>query len=185
MTLRRSRRRFTVTEFHAIIEAGVFGEDDRLELIDGEIVEMSPIDIPHATCVRKLTNLLTRLSKTILIDVQNPLRLSERSEVYPDVTVLKYQPNLYADRIPGAQDALLVIEVSDSTLLFDRTVKLPRYAAAGVREVWVVDLKAQRVLVHRDPLDGVYGRVEEVKRGDKLGVAALDGLELDPADILP
>ena len=184
MTVQRSRRRFTVTEFHTIIGAGVFTEDDRLELIDGEIVEMPPIDIPHATCVRKLTHVLARLSEKVLVDVQNPLRLSERSEVYPDLMVLKYRPNFYADRIPNAQDALLVIEVSDSTLLFDRTVKLPRYAEAGVLEVWIVDLKAQRVLVHRDPLDGVYGRVEEVKRGGKLSVATLSGLELDPADIL-
>ena len=179
-----SRRRFTVDQFHTMIAAGVFTEDDRLELVEGEIVEMSPIGSPHATCVRKLTNLLVRLSESIIVDVQNPLRLSDTSEVYPDLLVLKYQDNFYADRIPNAKDTHLVIEVSDSTLFYDRTVKLPRYAEAGVAEVWIVDLNAERVLVHRDPLDGVYGRVEEVKKGSRLSVAALNGLELDLADIL-
>ncbi len=179
-----SRHRFTVDQFHTMIEAGVFTEDDRLELVDGEIVEMSPIGSPHATCVRKLTNLLVRLSESIIVDVQNPLSLSESSEVYPDLLVLKYQDNFYADHIPNAKDAHLVIEVSDSTLFYDRTVKLPHYAAAGVAEVWIVNLNAERVLVHRDPLDGVYGRVEEVKRGGKLNVMALGSLELDLADIL-
>ena len=180
-----SRHRFTVDQFHTMIEAGVFTEDDRLELVDGEIVEMSPIGTPHAACVRKLTNLLlVRLQGDALIDVQNPLRLTDRSEVYPDLTVLKHQTNFYADRIPNAQDALLVIEVSDSTLLYDRTVKLPRYAAAGVSEVWIVDPNAERVLVHRDPLDGVYGQVTEVNRDGALSVAALEGLELNLAETL-
>ena len=179
-----SRRRFTVDDFHAMIAAGVFTEDDRLELVDGEVVEMSPIGTPHATCVRKLNYLLNTASQNLLIDVQNPLRLSDTSEVYPDLIVLEYQSNFYADRIPTARDTLLVIEVSDSTLLYDRTVKLPRYAAAGVSEVWIVDLNAERVWVHRGPLDGVYGQVEEVKKGGKLSVAALAGFELDLADIL-
>ncbi|CAN5867436.1 Uma2 family endonuclease [soil metagenome] len=184
MEIQPSRRRFTVDQSHTMMAAGVFTEDDRLELVKGEIVEMFPIGTPHATCVWKLNYLLNASPRNLLIDIQNPLRLSDASEVYPDLMVLKYQANMYADRIPNAQDALLVIEVSDSTLLYDRTVKLPRYAAAGVAEVWIVDLNAERVLVHRDPLDGVYGQVAEVKKDGTLSVAAREGLELNLADIL-
>ena len=179
-----TRRRFTVSDFHTMIEAGVFTEDDRLELVDGEIVEMSPIGSPHATCVRKLNYLLNASPQNLVIDVQNPLRLSDTSEVYPDLIVFEYRADFYADRIPNAQDAHLVIEVSDSTLFYDRTVKLPRYAEAGVIEVWIVDLNAERVLVHRDPLDGVYGRVFEVKKGGTLSTSALGNLELSLADVL-
>ena len=178
------RKRFTVHDFHAMIEAGVFREDDRLELLEGEIVEMSPIGIPHATCVRKLNHLLNKLVEDAIVDVQNPLRLTEASEIYPDVMVLKADPDLYADKIPTAQDTLLVIEVSDSTIKFDRTVKLSSYAEAGVPEVWIVDLQGERVLVHRTPLDGVYGQVKEVNKDEVLTIATLENAKLKVADIL-
>lgn len=117
--------------------------------------------------------------------MQNPLRLSVSAEVYPDFLVLKPADNFYADRIPNADDALLVVEVSDSTLKFDRTPKLARYAEAGVPEVWIVDLKGERVLTHKRPLDGVYGDVNEYKSGDSLEVVALENASFNVDDILP
>ena len=179
-----SKYLFDVGEFSAMITAGIFGEDDRLELLDGEIIEMSPINPPHAVCVRKLSRLLGH-PKDIFVDVQNPLRLSVESEVYPDLCLLKLTEDFYTGRTPRADDTLTVIEVADSTLQFDRTIKLTRYAEAGILEVWIVDLQNERVLVHKRPLDGVYGDVNEYKRGDTLEVAALEDTSFSVDDILP
>ena len=178
------RRRFTTDEFHTMIDAGVFKEDDRLELIKGEIVEMTPIGKKYAVCVRKLMNLFARhISQDILLDAQNPLYLSDEHEFYPDVFLLRRTPNISAGNIPIASDVTLLIEVSDSTLLFDRTTKVPSYALAAVPEVWIVDVRGERVLVHRNPLDGVYGQVQAFEREDTLTVAEL-GLSFTVSDIL-
>ena len=177
------RKRFTVHDFHAMIEAGVFHEDDRLELVDGEIIEMTPIGKKHVVCVRRLTTFFARnLPEDVSLDVQNPLTLTEEREYYPDLMLVRTVADDDED-IAAPNDVLLAVEVSDSTLRFDRTVKLPSYAEAGMPEVWIVDLQQERILVHRDPLDGVYGQVEEIKKGDNLMVAALDSVELTVADI--
>lgn len=180
-----SRHRFNVDEFHAMIEAGILAEDDRLELFNGEIIQMSPTGPLHASCTAKLNALFAPHAQAALMVMQNPLRLSVSAEVYPDFLVLKPADNFYADRIPNADDALLVVEVSDSTLKFDRTPKLARYAEAGVPEVWIVDLKGERVLTHKRPLDGVYGDVNEYKSGDSLEVVALENASFNVDDILP
>ena len=178
------RKRFTVHDFHAMIEAGVFAEDDRLELINGEIVEMTPIGKKHVVCVRRLTTFFARnLPQDVFLDVQNPLYLTEGREFYPDLMLLRKTANTDED-IAEPNDVLLAVEVSDTTLRFDRAAKLPSYAEAGVPEVWIVDLKGERVLVHRKPLDGVYGQVEEIKKNETLSVAALGEAELEVADIL-
>ena len=177
------RKRFTVHDFHTMIEAGMFHEDDRLELVDGEILEMTPIGRKHVVCVRRLTTFFARnLPEDVFLDVQNPLSLTEEREYYPDLMLLRTTANRDED-IAAPDDVLLAVEVSDSTLRFDRTVKLPSYAEAGMPEVWIVDLQQERILVHCDPLDGVYGQVEEIKKTDKLTVKALGDAELTVADI--
>ena len=177
------RKRFTVHDFHAMIEAGVFHEDDRLELIDGEIIKMTPIGKRHVVCVRRLTTFFARnLPQDVFLDVQNPLYLAEGREFYPDLMLLRQTANTNED-IAEPSDVLLAVEVSDTTLRFERTVKLPSYAEAGVPGVWIIDLRNERVLIHRDPLDGVYGRVEEVNKAETLTVAALENVELEVADI--
>ena len=178
------RRTFTVHEFHAMIEAGVLSKGDRAELFDGEVIDMAPIGVGHAAATRKLANLFPR-NADVIVDVQNPLRLSEEVEVYPDVFLPKPEESFYSDRIPTANDVLLTIEISDSTLPFDRGPKLARYAEAGVPEVWIVDLKGERVLTHRRPLDGVYGEVNEFKRGASVKLEALGEAEFAVDDILP
>ncbi len=165
-------------------EAGVLREDDRLELVDGEIVEMAPIGHRHATCVRKMTERLTRERKRWLVDVHNPLSVSPRDELYPDLVLLRPRDDRYAGGIPSVADALLVIEVADTTLRYDRTVKLARYAAAGVQEVWIVDLEGARVWVHRKPLEGDYGEVFEARAGEIVTISAVPGFELAVDDIL-
>ena len=165
-------------------EAGVLREDDRLELVDGEIVEMAPIGHRHATCVRKMTEVFTRERERWLVDVQNPLSVSSRDELYPDLVLLHSRDDRYAGGIPSVADALLVIEVADTTLRYDRTVKLARYGASGVREVWIVDVEGARIWVHRKPLEGDYGEVFEARAGDVLTISAVPGFELAVNDIL-
>ncbi|HJS72649.1 MAG TPA: Uma2 family endonuclease [Vicinamibacteria bacterium] len=180
-----SRHLFTTQEFRAMIEAGVFQEDDRLELVDGEIVEMSPIGSRHAACVRKLIRLLRSVGDRALLDVQNPLGVSDDNDFYPDVVLLRPRSDDYAGGIPPASDTILVVEVSDTTLQFDRSIKKPRYAAAGAPELWIVDLEGSRVWVHRKPLEGDYGEVFEARSGDVLKVPGMPDVEIPVVDLVP
>ena len=184
MSVSISRRLFTTKEFRDMVEAGVFQEDDRLELVDGEIAEMSPIGSRHAACVRKLNLLLRGVGGRALVDVQNPLGISEDNDFYPDVVLLKPRADNYAGEIPGTSDTLLVIEVADTTLRFDRSIKKPRYAAAGAPELWIVDLEGSRVWVHRKPLEGDYGEIFEARPGDVLKVPGMPDVEIQVSDLV-
>ncbi|HEX3246290.1 MAG TPA: Uma2 family endonuclease [Chloroflexota bacterium] len=155
-----TKRQFTVTEYRRIADAGVFTPDDRVELLEGEIIEMPPIGSRHAACVDRLNRLFSRLAGgDVVVRIQNPLLLSDRSEPLPDVQLLSGSPERYVEEHPRPADVLLLVEVSDTSLQFDRVVKLPAYAAAGIQEVWIVDLAAAQVEVYRDPLpDGYQSR---------------------------
>ncbi len=154
---------FTVEEFHRMAEAGIFGEDDRLELVDGVIVEMSAIGSPHAACVRRLSDLFWQRARTVaIVDVQNAVILSERTELYPDLALLKERADFYSKSHPRPGDVLLVVEVADTTLRYDRRIKVPRYARAGIPEVWVVDLHARAIDVYRRPAADGYGEHQHV-----------------------
>ncbi len=138
-------------------EVGILKEDDRVELIDGEIIPMTPIGPQHAACVDWLTRLLIqRVSADIVVHVQNPLQLTNNAELYPDLALLRPKANRYRDRAPCPEDVLLVIEVSDTSLETDRSDKVPRYAEAGIPEVWLVDLNRQEVHIFRDPSGNQY-----------------------------
>jgi Uma2 family endonuclease len=129
-------RRFTAAEYHQMIEAGVFGVDERLELIDGEIVQMSPIGDRPAACVRRLIAVLSRLfAPEAMVDVQNPVVIDVAYVPQPDLVLLRPSPDFYASRTPTAADCLQVIEVADSSAETDRQVKVPRYARGSVTEV--------------------------------------------------
>src|SRR5207237_1757760 len=153
MTVVLKTHRFTVDEYHRRGEVGIFSEDDRVELLAGEIVEMSPLGPLHAGTVDRLTALFaSRLGAEVIVRVQNPLLLrTEDSEPQPDVVLLRLRTDFYARSHPEAQDVYLVIEVADTSMVTDREVKLPIYARAGVPEVWLLDVAAQRVEVHRHP----------------------------------
>ncbi len=145
------RHRFTAQEYHGMVDAGLLAEDDRVELIDGEIVEMTPIGARHLACVVTLTHLLMEASGgRYFVSVQNPILLDEGNEPQPDLSLLKARPDP-AGSLPGPDDVLLVVEVSDSTLSYDRNVKLPRYGRSGVPEVWIVNLEARKIEIHSDP----------------------------------
>ncbi len=179
------RRRFTVDEYHRMGEAGIFREDDRVELIDGEIVEMTPIGSPHAACVTRLAHIfIAKVGERAVVRVQNPIILGATSEPEPDVAVGHPRPDFYARGHPEAADVWLVVEVADTSLAFDRTVKVPLYARAGIAEAWVVDLPGQRVEVYRRPAGGRYAEVQRHERGHRLACAALPDLALSVDDAL-
>ncbi len=160
---------FTVDEYHRMAEAGVFHEDDRVELIDGQVVEMAPIGPRHAGCVNRLTELFSPLAGTIAtLSVQNPVILAQHEEPQPDFTVLRHRADGYAARHPKPADILLVIEVADTSVEYDRSVKILLYARAGVPEAWLVNLPADRIEVYRDPAGGGYADVTSVSRGETL-----------------
>lgn len=172
------RRRFTVEEYHRMGEAGILGEGERVELIEGEIVEMNPIGSRHAACVKGLTSLLGRLlGDELLLDVQNPVRLDGGLEPQPDLAVVRARD--YRDSLPVPEDVLLVIEVSDTTLRYDRNVKLPLYARAGIKEAWIVDLPNKAIERHNDPSQTGYGRMQRVGPGKTLASEVFPDLVLN------
>jgi Uma2 family endonuclease len=169
------RRRFTVHDYHRMGEAGILHEDDRVELIEGEIVEMTAIGTRHFSCVNGLTRLLVvSVGDEAVVSVQNPVRLNEYTEPQPDLTAIR--PRDYRLSLPGPEDVLLLIEVSDTTLAYDRGVKLPLYARAGIREVWIVDLSGETIERYNGPSAKGYGRVDQIRRGQTLESASLPGL---------
>jgi Uma2 family endonuclease len=179
------RRSFTVEEFHRMARAGVFHEDDRVELLDGEIVEMTPIGPEHAGCVGALTRLLTRLlGERVFVWVQNPVHLPDRSEPQPDVALLRPRPDGYRTAHPLPPDILLVIEVADASLESDRAAKLPLYAEAGIPEVWLVNLPGGVIEISRDPSGGVYASVRTARRGETIAPLAFPTATLHVDDIL-
>lgn len=155
--------------------AGLFGEDDRVELVEGEVIDMAPIGSRHAACVDRLTRLLvSRLGERAIVRVQSPVRMGDLSEPQPDVAVLAPRGDFYAAAHPGPADVLVVVEVADSTLGWDRGVKVPLYARAGMAEAWVVDLAAEAVEVSRSPGPDGYAEMRRAGRGEWLDVASVD-----------
>jgi Uma2 family endonuclease len=177
--------RFTVAEYHLMAEAGILGEDSRVELIRGQIIDMAPIGAPHLGMVNRLTRLLSALlAGRGIVSVQNPLQLDDGSEPEPDVAVLKPRADDYATATPRAADVLLVIEVADTSLNEDRAIKLPLYAESGLPECWIVNLVDHTVEVYRQPENGAYSVVRTAGSGDVLDILALHGATLPAADLL-
>jgi Uma2 family endonuclease len=178
-----TRRRFTVHDYHRMGEVGILHEDDRIELIEGDLVEMTAIGTRHFSCVNGLTRLLVRsVGDDAIVSVQNPVRLDEYSEPQPDLTVLRVRD--YRQSLPMPEDVLLLIEVSDTTLAYDRNVKLPLYARTGILEVWIVDLPGEVIERHTDPSGDSYRHTERVRRGDRIECSALPDPALTADDVL-
>lgn len=163
------RKRFTVTEYHQMAATGILSDEDRFELLEGEIVEVAAIRPQHASCVGRLTQRLAVLMEgRAFVWVQNPIRLGEHSQPQPDFTLLQPRDDFYVGGHPEPEDVLLLIEVSESSLTYDRDVKLPLYATAGITEVWIVVLLSQVVEVYRAPGENGYGEKRTMRRGDTL-----------------
>lgn len=184
MAQRVLRGPFTVDTYQRLGELGVFHEDDRVELIDGQVVEMTPIGDRHAGCVRRLNRLFARhLLDLVVIDVQNPVVLGKRDAPQPDVTLLKPRPDAYPHH-PRAEDILLIIEVADTTVAYDRDVKLPLYARVGIPEAWLVDLDADRFQVCREPAGSRYASVRVVPRGSTITPLCFPNMTVTADDVL-
>ena len=160
---------FTVEEYHQMGEAGIFTENAGIELLNGRIYTMSPIGKKHFACVNRITRFFAQnLTDQAIVSVQNPVVLNDRSEPEPDVTLLRYQEDFYESQLPNANDVLLLIEVSETTLRFDREIKLPLYAQSEIPEVWIMNLKDASVEVYTNPQEGNYTQLQTLKRGHKL-----------------
>ena len=180
-----ARRRFSVEDYHRMLQAGILSEDDRVELIDGEIVEMAPIGPRHASQVDFLARLLwQRVGGRAIVRVQNPIRLGEQSEPHPDLCLLRPRRDYYRRFHPTAVDVLLVIEVAEATAEYDRQVKVPLYGRHGVAELWLVDLEAQRVEVYRRPRAEGYEEVRSLGRGETVSPLSFPDLTLGVDELL-
>ncbi len=173
------RFKLTVEQYHRMAELGILREDERVELLDGELIAMPAIGSLHGGLVSRLTRLLVqRGGDRVVVSPQNSLILSDVSEPQPDFAVLQWRADDYTSRTPAAANALLVIEVSDSTLRYDRDVKRRFYAEAGVREFWVIDVHARQILVHRDPAGQLYRSAQTLTVGDTAVCQALPQISI-------
>jgi Uma2 family endonuclease len=188
MVVQPKPHRFTVAEYYKMAEAGIFTEDSRVELIEGEIIEMSPIGPDHASDVIHINHVLTRrLGDLALVSVQNPIRLGNRSEPEPDFAVVRLQPGpgrAYQAAHPTPADVLLVIEIADSSLSYDLGRKARLYARHRIPELWVVDLVGSRLLVHRDPTPRGYATVQILGRGDAVSPLAFPSITFTVDELL-
>jgi Uma2 family endonuclease len=167
----RARRRFTIEEYEKMAATGILAQDDRVELIEGEIVEMSPIGAPHMAAVAALTRLLiSHVGERAWLWGQGPVRIPPRSIPQPDVALLR--PRSYRREDATTADALLFIEVADTSLQYDRTVKLRLYAQAGIPEYWVVDVNTDTVEVYRSPSGEQYATRQVLARGESIAPLA-------------
>lgn len=177
------RHRITVEHFYRMAEVGLFGEDERVELIEGEIVDVPPMGHHHAGVVGYLAKLLnSSVSSLAVVRPQLPLRLGEYSEPLPDIVVAKPRDDQYFRAHPTANDVCVVVEVSSTTLRFDRNVKVPMYARHGVAEVWVVDVGDELVHRYRSPQDGRYAELTTEPLSTRLSLDAL-GCDVDLAPL--
>ncbi|MGB3136427.1 MAG: Uma2 family endonuclease [Nodosilinea sp.] len=185
MTVQILRKKFTVGQYHQMIESGILTDRDRVELLQGEIIEMSPIGMQHAACVDRLTELLVEtLRGKAIVRVQNPIQLSTRSEPQPDFAILKRRSDFYASGHPQPQDVFALVEVSDTTIEFDRTVKVPLYAKDNIAEVWIVDLNAEAVQIYRQPSTTGYQQVQTLRRGQSLTFQAFTDIQFTIVQLL-
>jgi Uma2 family endonuclease len=176
------KRLFTAEEYHAMAKAGILMPDERVELINGEIIEMSPVGSLHFNCVNRLNMLLAPLlAGKAIVSVQNPIRLNDETEPEPDVVILKKKAY---ESAPTPEDVLLLIEVADSTFRHDREVKIPAYAAAGVAESWIVNVSKDQVIVYTNLKDGEYQSMQIVEGEASIKATQLEVVELTLTQIL-
>src|SRR5438045_3836729 len=164
----QTQHRFNVKDYYRMGESGVLRPDARVELLDGRIIDMSPIGPFHGGVVNRLNRLMGKLSNgRWLVSAQNPLHLDEYSEPQPDLMLLKCADDDYTSRHPTPRDVFLLIEVADTTLIYDRKEKLPAYGGAGIPEVWILNLSARTLEVYRQPHFAGYSSTQTLRAGEK------------------
>jgi Uma2 family endonuclease len=180
-----TRHRLDVGAYYKMAETGILAHDDRVELIDGEIFDMVPVGAAHAGKTNRFNRLFARAAADglALVSVQSPLRLDAYNEPEPDLMLLKPRSDDYQARHPGAADVLLLVEVSETSLVYDRGTKLPLYARFGVPEVWIVDLRGAAIEVYREPAGDAYALEERLTSGS-LTPVLVPGLMIDAGELL-
>ena len=175
-----TKHRLSVDDYYRMADAGVLAQDARVELIEGEIIDMAPIGSRHAAVVNRLNRLLgAAVGDAAFLTVQSPVRLSKLSEPQPDLMLVRPRPDDYSGSHPTARDVLLLIEVSDTTVRYDREIKMPLYASYGVREYWLVDLDQQDLTCYRAPHNGGYLEVISTRAPGVMPIPALEGISVD------
>ena len=168
-------RLLSIREYQKMAKTGILNDDDRVELLNGKIIEMSPIGSLHAACVNRINALFSKaLGSKVIVSLQNPLVIPPYSMPEPDVVLLKPREDYYARRHPRPKDVLLVLEVADSTLQKDKTIKKLIYAQAGIQEYWIVDIPNKKVQVFRSPAEKEFQMVESFSPNDRLKLSGLD-----------
>ncbi|NBV45260.1 MAG: Uma2 family endonuclease [Planctomycetia bacterium] len=181
-----TRHRVTIDDYHRMAAVGILGADDRVELLDGEVFDMSPIGSLHAALVRALARWLAEVAgERAIVAVQDPLRLDGASEPQPDITLLHPRSDFYASAHPGPADAILIVEVAETSLAYDLGVKVPLYARHGIPEVWVIDAATRTTHRFLNPTAEGYAEQCAVPAHGPLGCAALGGTSRSLAAILP
>ena len=185
MTVQVLRWQFTVADFARMVEAGILAEDDRVELIDGEVRAMSPIGPRHVAIVNRLNALLSRqVADNAIVSVQNPIQLTDYTEPQPDIAVLRPREDFYAHALPLPADVLLVVEVAESSLEYDREEKIPRYAQMLIPEVWLIDVERETVTQYTRPDGTRYSREQTLVRGQRIVSDTVSNLRLSIDGIL-
>jgi Uma2 family endonuclease len=185
MAIQNPKRLISIDEYHRMAADGLFSEDDRVELIEGEIVEMAPIGNRHATRVRRLILLFhQRLLEQVIVDVQDPVELGDWSEPQPDIVLLEWREDCYASAAPTGKDVVLLVEVADSSVGYDRGVKAPLYARQGIREYWLLDLPGGILEIYRQPRPAGYKTVRRLRRGDSVAMEAFPDVVFSVSDLL-
>lgn len=179
MTVQLQHRLFTVDEIEQMVESGILTEDDRVELIEGQVITMSPPGSRHAACVNRLNTLLAgRIASRAIVSIQNPINLSMRSQPEPDIALLRPRSDFYAEGHPAPEDVLLVVEVADSSLNYDQETKLPLYAAANIGEVWIVSVENGWIDCYRHATPTGYRLRERFFPGDVIQPDAFTDIEI-------
>lgn len=185
MAIQNPKRLISIDEYHRMAADGLFSEDDRVELIEGEIVEMTPIGNWHAASVRRLDDLFTTsLGRRALVDKEHPVRLGDWAEPEPDLAVLVRRDDYYTSATPTAADVFLVVEVADSSAGYDRSVKAPLYAQQGIREYWLLDLRGQVLEVYRQASPSGYRAIRRLHRGDSIAMEAFPDIVFAVSSLL-
>ncbi|MBI5206656.1 MAG: Uma2 family endonuclease [Candidatus Firestonebacteria bacterium] len=177
--------RFTINEYYHLAKAGILQEDDNVELIEGRIIDMTPIGSKHASCVKRIMELLiNRLQKKATIGVQDPIDLNEQTELEPDITILIKRADFYAEHHPRPEDVLLIIEVADSSLEYDKTVKIPLYAKANIQEVWLINLIENIIEIYRNPSQIGYKFYEKASKEDTIFPLCFPDINIKASEIV-
>jgi Uma2 family endonuclease len=179
-----TRHRFSSKDYHQMIELGILGEDDHVELIDGEIVTMAAIGSHHAGCTKKSNSFFTsKLGSRVIVSVQDPIALEDGTEPEPDIAPLRLADHFYANQHPTPGDIFFILEIADTSFLYDKEVKLLKYAQAGIAEAWLLNLSETEILTCRAPSAEGYQDIQTIKRGQSLSLLAFPDLLVSLDDL--